>query len=53
MLKADGFVINQNLAQSRKGRKVNLLTLKDIFLALLVSLRENIVFMSSSKLKER
>jgi len=29
----NGFVISQNLAQSHKGRKVNLLTLKDIFLA--------------------
>jgi len=46
-LNIDGFVISQNLAQSRKGRKVNLLILKDIFLALLASLRENIVFTSS------
>jgi len=47
----DGFVISQNLAQSRKGRKVNLLTLKDIFLAPLASLRENIVFRSSSSIE--
>ena len=44
----DGFVISRNLAQSRKERKVNLLTLKDIFSAPLASLRGNIVFTSSS-----
>ena len=46
----DGFVKSQNLAQRRKARKVNLLILKDIFLAFSASLRENILFTGPSSL---
>ncbi len=42
-------VIGQNLTQSRKDRKDTLSIINDIFLAFLASLRENIVFTSSSK----
>ena len=48
--KVDAFVKSQNLAQRRKARKVKLLILKDIFLAFLASLRENILFTRPSRL---
>ena len=40
----DELVKSQNLAQRRKAYKVNLLILKNIFLAFSESLRENILF---------
>ena len=48
--KADGVVKSQNLTQSRKARKGDLLKLINLFLAFLAPLRENTVFTNSSKL---
>ena len=47
----DTHVKSQNLTQRRRARKVKLLILKDIFLAFLASLREKIVFTSSSMMR--
>ena len=49
----DELVISQNLAQRRKAHKVNLLILKDIFLAFSASLRENILFAGPSILTHK
>ena len=51
--KYDTFVKNQNLTQSRKVRKGNLLILKAILLAVLTSLRENILFTRPSNINDR